>query len=83
MKIYPDILTLPVLVFAVVPVYNIAGITDLDLDRVVLADIFRANITRWNDPRIQATNPGIVLPNEGIHVIVQSDTSGVTETLTR
>ena len=44
----------------------------------VLADIFQGKITKWNDPQIQALNPGISLPSANIVVVHRSDGSGTT-----
>lgn len=45
----------------------------------VLVQIYLGNITRWNDPQIKATNPGIELPDRKIIVVARSDyTSGAT-----
>src|SRR5690606_34754189 len=46
----------------------------------VLADIFLGEITRWNDPRIQALNPDLNLPNTHIIVARRADASGTTYT---
>ena len=57
---------------------------DIVLSREVLAGIFRGNVTRWNDVRIQASNPNIVslLPDAAITVLVRQDSSGTTSTFT-
>jgi phosphate transport system substrate-binding protein len=44
----------------------------------VLADIFQGKITKWNDPQIQALNPGVHLPAANIVVVHRSDGSGTT-----
>ncbi len=44
----------------------------------VLADIFQGKITKWNDPQIQALNPGVSLPTANIVVVHRSDGSGTT-----
>ena len=35
-------------------------------------------ITKWNDSRIKATNPGVSLPDLGVTVVQRSDGSGTT-----
>jgi phosphate transport system substrate-binding protein len=62
----------------VVPVVNIAGITpgQLKLTGALLADIYRGEITRWNDPNIVRANPGVALPDAAIAVVHRSDSSG-------
>jgi phosphate transport system substrate-binding protein len=70
----------PTVVGGAVPVINVAGIESgkLRLDGPVLADIFMGKITKWNAPAIAALNPDIKLPDENIHVIHRSDSSGTT-----
>lgn len=57
-------------------------VTNLRLSGLVLAKIFTAGITKWNDPAIVADNPGIVLPAEPIVPVVRADGSGTTAQLT-
>ena len=53
------ILHFPTVLGAVVPVYNIAGVTaQLKFTGALLADIFLGKITKWNDPTIMKLNPG-------------------------
>jgi phosphate transport system substrate-binding protein len=74
----------PMLAGAVVPVYNIEGVTDaITLSREVLVDIFNAKITKWSDPAIVALNSGIALPDAAITVVHRSDGSGTTEIFTK
>ena len=63
---------------AVAVVYNLPGVTNLKLSRRVLPDIFAGRITRWNDSRIAADNPGVNLPNSEIKTVVRADSSGTT-----
>ncbi len=77
------LLHFPTVVGAVVPVYNIPGITsDLNLTRKALSGIFLGKITRWNDPEIAKVNPGIKLPANPILVVHRSDGSGTTYVFT-
>ena len=69
----------PVTAGMVVLAYNIPGLGgDLRLSREVVTDIFLQRIVKWNDPRIQAINPGLKLPNRSIAVAVRQDGSGTT-----
>jgi phosphate transport system substrate-binding protein len=70
----------PTVIGGVVPVINIAGFTpgQLKLTGEVLADIFLAKITKWNDPAIKALNPGLNLPDAAIAPVRRSDGSGTT-----
>jgi phosphate transport system substrate-binding protein len=73
------ILHFPTVLGAVVPVYNIEGVSaDLKFTGSVLANIFLGNITRWNDPAIVKLNPGVQLPGTDISVVHRSDGSGTT-----
>jgi phosphate transport system substrate-binding protein len=63
--------------------YSIPGVRQsLNLTGSVLESIFDQNITKWNDPRITALNPGISLPDDTIVVVHRSDGSGTTFALT-
>ena len=73
------ILHFPTVLGAVVPVYNIPGVTaELKFTGPVLADIFLGKITKWNDPEIAKLNPGVKLPVADITVVHRSDGSGTT-----
>ena len=72
------LLHIPTVLGAVVPIFNVTGVSDLKLSGEVLADIFLGKITTWNDPRIEKDNPGVKLPGETISVIHRSDGSGTT-----
>jgi phosphate transport system substrate-binding protein len=78
-----DLQMYPTLAGAVVPIYNVEGVNQtLVLDGVVLAGIYNATITKWNDPAIAALNPGVSLPDAGITAVHRSDGSGTTEIFT-
>src|SRR5215216_1246338 len=72
------ILHFPTVLGAVVPVYNLAGVTDLKFSGPVLADIYLGKITKWNDAAIARLNPGVKLPGTEIAVVHRSDGSGTT-----
>lgn len=73
------ILHLPTVLGAVVPIYNIEGVTaPLKFSGKVLADIILGKITKWNDAAIAALNPGVKLPATDIAVAHRSDGSGTT-----
>jgi phosphate transport system substrate-binding protein len=71
---------IPTVLGADVVTYNLPGIgqTRLKLDGTAIADIFLGRITRWNDARIAASNPGVSLPAQDIIVAHRSDGSGTT-----
>jgi phosphate transport system substrate-binding protein len=70
---------IPTVLGAVVPVYNIPGVTaELKFAPDVIADIYLGKITKWNDPRIAKDNPGVKLPDHAILAVYRSDGSGTT-----
>jgi phosphate transport system substrate-binding protein len=74
------LLTIPEAASGVIPAYNIPasdGLTaPVRFTGDVLAKIFLGNITMWNDPALQALNPGVSLPAQPISVVHRSDGSG-------
>jgi phosphate transport system substrate-binding protein len=73
------ILHFPTVLGAVVPIYNLPGVSaELKFTGPLLADIFLGNITKWNDSRIAKLNEGVSLPNTDITVVHRSDGSGTT-----
>jgi phosphate transport system substrate-binding protein len=73
------ILHFPTVLGAVVPTYNIAGVSgELNFTQKALAGIYLGTITKWNDPEIAKANSGVKLPNTDIVVIHRSDGSGTT-----
>jgi len=60
----------------VVLAFNLPGVAELNLPRDVYPEIFRGGITRWNDPKIVAANPGVALPDQTITVVRRSDGAG-------
>ena len=70
----------PVDLGAVAVAYNAItnGSGPLRLTGPVIARIFLGQITKWDDPAIQALNPGTELPDAYITVVHRSDGSGTT-----
>lgn len=68
----------PTVVGGVVPVMNLPGVRpgQIKMSGALLADIYLGAVTKWNDPRIKALNPGVPLPNLPITVVHRSDGSG-------
>ncbi|MGA7870127.1 MAG: phosphate ABC transporter substrate-binding protein PstS [Candidatus Binatus sp.] len=59
--------------------YNLPGFTGtLRLTGPVIADIFLGKITKWDDEKIRALNPGAAIPSQDIVVCHRSDGSGTT-----
>jgi phosphate transport system substrate-binding protein len=73
------ILHFPTVLGAVVPTYNVQGVSsELNFTQKALAGIFMNTITKWNDPEIAKANPGVNLPSGDIVVVHRSDGSGTT-----
>ena len=75
-----NVVHLPTVLGAVVLTYNLPSLGEhqLHLDAGAVADIFLGSITKWNDPRLAALNPGVTLPNRDLIVVHRSDGSGTT-----
>jgi phosphate transport system substrate-binding protein len=71
-------ITIPIAASAIVPAYNIAGVTSngLNFTGPILAEIFMGTINNWNDPQLAAINPGTTLPNLAITCVHRADGSG-------
>ncbi|MEI7771052.1 MAG: phosphate ABC transporter substrate-binding protein PstS, partial [Chloroflexales bacterium] len=78
----PDALHVPTVLGAVVPTYNLPGITTLRFSAETLAGIYLGAVKKWNDPRIVADNPGVTLPALAITSVHRSDGSGTTSVWT-
>lgn len=73
------ILHIPTVLGAVVPAYNIPGVTgEIKFTPEALAGIFLGKISKWNDSAITSANPGINFPSTDIIVVHRSDGSGTT-----
>lgn len=73
MRANGNMLQFPVVIGAVVPVFNVPGVAQLRLNGAVLAKIFTGGIKTWNDPAIAAINPGVALPAQEIHPVTIRD----------
>lgn len=63
-------------------IYNLPGVTELNLDGETIAGIFAGEITTWDDEAIAATNEGVELPGDPITPVHRSDESGTSENFT-
>ena len=70
----------PAIIGGSVPVLNLEGFKpgELRVTGPVLADMFMGAITKWNDPKFAALNPGKKLPDQAITVVHRADGSGTT-----
>jgi len=73
------ILHFPTVLGAVVPAYNLPGVTqEINFTPEALAGIFLGKITKWNDPELKKANASVNLPDKNIVVVHRSDGSGTT-----
>ena len=70
----------PAIIGGTVPIVNLEGFKpgELRITGTVLAEVFLGDITRWNDARLAALNPGKKLPDQLITVVHRADGSGTT-----
>jgi len=74
-----NVLHVPTVLGAVVLMYNLPGVSQqLKFTPALISDIFLGKLTKWNDARIAAVNPGLGLPDVDILVAHRSDGSGTT-----
>lgn len=70
-------LYIPIAKCPVAIAYNVPGVkATLKLSNAVLANIFLKKITKWNDAKITALNPGIKLPSMPIQIVDRAEGSG-------
>lgn len=70
---------LPFVIGPVAIAYNLEGVDELNLTVDNLIDIFKGEITNWNDPKIAESNPDAALPDQNITVFYRSDESGTSD----
>ena len=70
----------PAIIGGTVPVINLEGFKkgELRVTGPVLAEMFLGKISKWNDPKLAALNPGKNLPDQQITVVHRADGSGTT-----
>jgi phosphate transport system substrate-binding protein len=70
----------PAIIGGTVPVFNLEGFGkgELRVSGAVLAEMFLGKISKWNDPRLVALNPGKKLPDQVITIVHRADGSGTT-----
>jgi phosphate transport system substrate-binding protein len=72
-----ELLHIPTVLGAVVLTYNLPSVsTDLKLTPDAIAGVYLGKITRWSDPAIAGSNPGVTFPDAAINVVRRSDGSG-------
>jgi phosphate transport system substrate-binding protein len=73
---------IPVTAGGVAIIFNVKGVTSLNLSAPTLAGIFSGTIKTWNAGQITADNPGVTLPPTAIKTYHRSDGSGTTKVFT-
>lgn len=70
----------PAIIGGTVPIFNVEGFAqgEMRMTGPVLAELFMGTISKWNDPKIAALNPGKTLPDQTITVVHRADGSGTT-----
>ncbi len=70
----------PAIIGGTVPVVNLDGFKpgELRVTGPVLAEMFMGKISKWNDAKLAALNPGKNLPDQIITVVHRADGSGTT-----
>ena len=70
----------PAIIGGTVPVINLDGFKpgELRITGPVMAEVFMGTISKWNDAKLVALNPGKNLPNTEITVVHRADGSGTT-----
>ncbi|GAB3189563.1 phosphate ABC transporter substrate-binding protein PstS [Hydrogenophaga aquatica] len=70
----------PAIIGGTVPVFNLEGFAkgELRVTGPVLAEMFMGKISKWNDPKLAALNPGKKLPDQTITIVHRADGSGTT-----
>ena len=83
-KLREAALMVPITAGMIALAYNIPGVTsEIKLPRDVYVDIFAGAIRQWDDPRIQAANPGLTFPHRTIALVARQDGSGTTAAFTK
>lgn len=82
-KMSGDVLYIPIAAAPITISYNLPEVEELSLSAELIAKIFQAEITSWDDAAIAAENEGVELPATPIAVARRSDGSGTTSNFTK
>ncbi|MCU1424639.1 MAG: pstS, partial [Microbacteriaceae bacterium] len=69
----------PAYISPIAVIFNVEGVDELNLDAATIANIFKGEITRWDDAAIAALNEGATLPSAPITAVHRADDSGTTK----
>jgi phosphate transport system substrate-binding protein len=78
-----NLVQIPAYISPIAVVYNLKGVSDLQLSPDTIAGIFAQDITSWDDPAIAKDNPDANLPSTRITPVNRSDDSGTTDNFTQ
>lgn len=77
-----NIVEVPAYISPIAVVFNLDGVTSLNMDADTIAKIFSGQIKKWNDPAIVSQNPDAKLPDLAISAVHRADKSGTTGNFT-
>ncbi|MBN9611926.1 MAG: phosphate ABC transporter substrate-binding protein PstS [Actinobacteria bacterium] len=77
-----NIVEVPAYISPIAVVFNVDGVTSLNMDADTIAKIFTGKIKKWNDPAIVSQNPDAKLPDLAISAVHRADKSGTTGNFT-
>ncbi|WP_291383684.1 phosphate ABC transporter substrate-binding protein PstS [Demequina sp.] len=73
---------LPMYISPIAVIFNLPGISSINMTADVIAQIFDGKITSWNDPALVDINPDVELPSTTITMVHRADESGTTSNFT-
>jgi len=76
------VVQLPLYISPIAVIFQLEGVSELNMSADVIAGIFAEQISNWNDPAIAALNEGVDLPDLAITPVHRSDDSGTTDNFT-
>jgi phosphate transport system substrate-binding protein len=82
-KVKQGVVLIPATAGSIVLAYNLPDVQTLKLSREAYVGIFLGKITKWNDPAISKSNPGVKLPDTAITPCERSDGSGTNYVFTK
>lgn len=72
-----DVVHVPLVIGAVVPMYNLPGVEQpIKFTGPLLVEVFTGAVKTWDDPKLKALNPGVALPALAIQPVYRADPSG-------
>jgi phosphate ABC transporter phosphate-binding protein len=78
-----EVLHVPLVLGAVVPIYHVPGVGGgLQFTGEIIADMYLGKIVWWDDPALTRINAGAKLPHEKIDLVRRADASGTTAIFT-